>query len=523
MRESLKSYIGTAGMALLFVAAIAYRLRPEWKLYCMIGAGVGLAFTIGYVVLNFRDVKNALSGRTTLYSANTALAIAMVLAIVGMLNFLSARHHKRWDITEGKIHSLSDQSIKVLRNLEKTGRKVEVNAFFQEGDAPEAKMRDLLSMYQAETRQLKVQFFDPAKNPGLAKRFNIDEYNTTVLTSAERETKIKGLGEEDFTNALIQVSRDTHKTVYFLQGHGETDIDSKDQLGLSQAKENLEKENYIVKKLPLATASAFPADCSVLVIAGPQAGVTPDEQRVIEGYLEAGGRALVMLDPGSPSGLESFLQPWGVKLADDVIVDLNPRVIGGDPRMVFVDRYEEHALTKKFDFYTVFPLARSVDTTPQNDHGATPTVIARSSEESWAETDKKAVKYDEGQDTRGPIPVMVAITSEGKSSSSSTESTDATKKLDVKPPQVRMVVVGNSAYPDNAYAHYFGNMNFFLNTIAWLAEEEDLISIRPSTQAPKTISLTRDQSMTVLWSSLVFLPAVVLIGGVAVWARRRNK
>ncbi len=285
--EKVKTYTGTAGLLVMVAAAVLYRIKPDWKLYCLIGAGLGAVLFMAYFVFNFREVKQALGGRTTLYSLNTLLAVMLVLGIIGLLNFLSSRHHKRWDITEGKIHSLSDQSIKVLQNLDKNQRDVEVSCFFKEGDAPEAKMRDMLDMYQAESRRLKAQFFDPAKNPGLAKKYNIEEYNTTVLTSGDKEVKIKGLGEEDITNALIQVSREARKTLYFLEGHGEIPIDQADDNGFSFLKEQLEKENYVVRKLMLVREPGIPHDCSVLIVAGPRVAVTPQEIRVINDYLAA--------------------------------------------------------------------------------------------------------------------------------------------------------------------------------------------------------------------------------------------
>lgn len=519
----LKSIAGTIGIGILVAAAVVFRIKPDWKTYCLVGAGVGLALFVLYLVLSWAEVKKALSGRSTMYSANTVLAIAMVLGIIGLLNFLSNRHHKRWDITEGKIHSLSDQSLKVLANLDKTARKVEVNAFFKEGDAPGQKMKDLLTMYQAESRELKVQFYDPAKNPGLAKRFNIEEYNTTVFTSGEKETKITGFGEEEITNALIQVSRDLRKTVYFLEGHGEVNIDAAEPNGYTIAKERLEKENYVVKKLQLATAPAFPHDCAVLVLGGPQVAVTPPELKAIDDYLTSGGRALFMVDPKAGPGLESFLMPWGVRLGEDIIVDRVSRVFGGDELMPIVTAYEEHDLTKKFNYATFYPLARSVDTAEKNDRGATDTVVGRSSEQSWAETDPKLAEFNEGKDRLGPIPLIVAVTAEGKKREDASEPGESEKKLEENPPQTRMVVFGDSDFANNTYYSFSGNMNLFLNTVAWLAEEEDLISIRPSTQAPKTIALSREQASLIFWSTIIILPALVLVAGTGVWMRRRNK
>ena len=389
-------------------------------------------------------------------------------------------------------------------------------------------MRDLLEMYTAASHRLKVQFFDPAKSPGLAKRYNIEEYNTAVFSSKDKEAKIKGQTEEEITNALIQVSRDAKKTVYFLQGHGEASIDETRENGYSHIKEELEKENFIVKKLVLLNEPGIPHDCSVLVIAGPKVAITPQELKVINEYLVMAGRALFLADPRETTGLENFLLPWGVKLGNDVIIDRVARALVGSELMPVATQYEEHPLTRNFRYATAYPMARSVDVTDKNDHGAADTVIGRTSPQSWAETDlstlfeKNAADFNADKDRQGPIPLIVAATAPGKMPPEETPG-ETGKKLEEKVPETRIVVIGCSQFPNNQYCSFPGNSNFLMNTIAWLAEEEDLISIRPSTQSPKTISLTREQASLVFYSSLFGLPGAVLIIGIVVWVRRRNR
>ena len=87
----------------------------------------------------------------------------------------------------------------------------------------------------------------------------------------------------------------------------------------------------------------------------------------------------------------------------------------------------------------------------------------------------------------------------------------------------RLAVFGDSDFASNAYYNLSGNGNFFLNTVNWLTEEADLISIQPKTSSPRTIQLTPSQGRMIFFTSIIILPLIVLITGISVWVRRRAK
>lgn len=84
-----------------------------------------------------------------------------------------------------------------------------------------------------------------------------------------------------------------------------------------------------------------------------------------------------------------------------------------------------------------------------------------------------------------------------------------------------MVVFGDSDFASNAYAGVPGNVNFFANAISWLAQQENLIAIRPTQAADRRVTMTpRQQTMTLL-TSIFVLPALVFAAGIFTWWRRR--
>jgi hypothetical protein len=162
---------------------------------------------------------------------------------------------------------------------------------------------------------------------------------------------------------------------------------------------------------------------------------------------------------------------------------------------------------------TFFPITRSIEPEKTIPSGTTVDALFKSNPNSWGETDLKSkqASYDAGVDLKGPLPLAVAATKEVKPAS---DKAPAIKS--------RMVVTGTSNFPVNAYFPQ-GNGNLFLNMVSWLAQDEDLISIRPKPPEDRRILLSQAQMRMLLLFTVIVLPGIALITGFAVvWNRRRR-
>jgi len=181
-----------------------------------------------------------------------------------------------------------------------------------------------------------------------------------VQCGAKKEL-ITDLNEESLTNAILKVTRDLTKVVYFLQGHGEKDPNDKEQSGLSIAKEAIEKDGYLVRKLSLFEVDSIPDDAYIVIAAGPTKDLFDVEIEKLKRYLEKGRNAVFMIDPQvSLPNLEKLISEYGVTLDNDVIIDPISRIFGANYTVPVVTQYPEHEITKGFNVATFFPLARSV-------------------------------------------------------------------------------------------------------------------------------------------------------------------
>src|ERR1700680_1945539 len=152
------------------------------------------------------------SGRKALEWANFSVYTVIAIAIVVLANWFVNRHDHRWDLTPNQKFSLSPQSKKLLKDLD---RDVSIYVFDRErafrGE------RDLLDNYAAASSRVTVRYLDPDRQPTLAKQFAVRTYGTVVVAAGDRHVEAQASTEEGITNALIRVLKG-QKTVYFIQG-----------------------------------------------------------------------------------------------------------------------------------------------------------------------------------------------------------------------------------------------------------------------------------------------------------------
>ncbi len=449
--------------------------------------------------------------------ANTFIYSIVVLSILVFIQLIAYRHTRRFDLTANKIHSLSPQSIKVLKNIRKD---VTIKAFMREGREKE-KLAELLDLYAYHSKKIHPEIIDPDRHPGEAKQYNVTNYGTLVFLCGDKREKILQSTEEAITNAIVKVTQKNKKIIYFLTGDGEKDINNSGKNGYSQAKKALEDKNYEVKTILLSRSKEVPKNAAVLIIADPQAELLQHELTAIRSYLKRGGHLLVMINPYTAVGLVNLLKDYGLIIGNDMIVDKLSRVLGGGYLMPVVIKYGDHPITRNFNMMTFYPTARSVQVMKgkKAETDFKLTILAKTSKESWAETNRKMLEsgkaqFDKGRDLPGPVPLAAVceVTPEGMTKLTG-------KSREKRRPKI--VVVGDPDFVTNSYFGLSGNGIFFTNIVNWLAEEGILIAIPPKNTENQPLTLTRNQGLFSFWVNVVGIPLVIIIIGVVVFIRRR--
>ncbi|MGB6358219.1 MAG: Gldg family protein, partial [Candidatus Acidiferrales bacterium] len=310
------------------------------------------------------------------------------------------------------------------------------------------------------------------------------------------------------SSAILKATSTTVKTVCFIEGHGEESISAQDGKGFSAVAAELQKENYQVKSVNLVQTGNVPSDCSVIVDPGPTKAFFPQEAQMVEKYLDGGGKAIFLLDPGTDPQLGAVMDPWNIKVGDDYVIDVSGvgRLLGAGPAIPLVIDYGDNPIVSDFKgSMTFFPLARTVAiaNTSKTEPQATELLKTSAASFTVASLGNGTVKYDPKKDQRGPLSLGVAV--ENKSG-----------KVDP-----RLVVIGNSEFATNQWEGQQRNGDLFFNSVNWLTEESNLISIRPKQVANRRVTLTEAQQRGLQWVSTVFVPLLVIIAGIIVWVKRR--
>src|SRR5215471_11118844 len=461
-RDELTKTAGYVGLGLLIAGYVRYTIQEVMGPFNTVILILGAVLLIGSLVLNFARIRAYSGRRSTKLGANTTVMTVAVIALIGFANFLGYRHHKRFDLTTEKLYSLSDQTRKVVSGLQMDVKVIK----FDKTDDQE--LGDRMHEYRSLSSHISYERIDPQAKPELAKQYNVQHFGDLVVASEKRTERPQDGGEQTLTDAIIKVTMDSVKTICFLEGHGEKSISSTEGDGYDMVNRLLKNENYETKKINLVSSNQVPSDCAVLVVAGPKQGLFPQEAAMIGKYLDSGGKVMVMLDPDVDSNLGDVLGAWNIQLGSDTVIDLSGvgRLFGTGPGVPLVTTYGSHAVTKDMEgSMTFFPLARSVSTSGSG--AASGTEILKTSAQAWAVADLKAdtqgdeLVFNESRDKKGPISLGVA----------------ASKTAGDK--EARLVVIGDSDFPTNTYARLQRNGDLFLNSVSWLAQDENLISIRP--------------------------------------------
>jgi ABC-type uncharacterized transport system involved in gliding motility auxiliary subunit len=504
MIRRLLDWGGYLGIAVLAFGAILPFVRPEWNRFRWIFLAVGVLLVLVSLLARVEDYRGLFGRRAMKYGLNTAIAVALVLGATVVVQALSFRHSARWDLTENKRFSLSPQTIQLLGGLK---TDVSAVAFFRSDQPGKRVAEDLLKQYARYSNgKFTWKSADPDREPGLARRYGIESYGTIVLETKAKSEKVLDAEEEKLTNGLVKVTREGKRLVYVVQGHGEAELGSTDRPGFSEAKSAMEKANYDVKPLVLARAGKVPDDATVVILAGPKNDLFPPELDALDAYLGRGGKVLAMINPFQNEGLKKHLVKYGFQLDDDLVVEQNPigRLFGIGPEVPIIQQYDSHPITRDLaGITTLFPLTRSITALKTPPKGVTVQTLAKTSPDSWGETNRadlqRGVAQPDPQDLKGPLAVAAVATID----------------------KARMVVYGTSNLAANQFLNIQGNRDFFLNTVSWLAEEEDQISVRPKDVKQTPVFMSSNQAQAVFLLPVVILPALVIVGGIVAVVRRR--
>jgi ABC-type uncharacterized transport system involved in gliding motility auxiliary subunit len=491
--------------------------------------------------------------RRLVFGSTLGAASLLVLALVVILNYLSARHYLRWDWTRSQLYTLSEKSESILGGLD---RDVDVVVFMDEQSEVFEPTKELLARYAAASPRVKVSVVDPVRNPAraqqLVEQYSVERAAVVFASGSDKRVvdaadlveydygamemggapEMKGFkGEQLFTGAIVELVEAEKPSLLFTTGHGEPSLDSFEGRGLGRLQRFLGQDNFAIEEWASLGKPDVPEGTDLVVIAGPTQPFAQPELQMLTRYLQRGGRLLVMVDPNltptgrvADTGLAAWLAGQGITLGDDIVIDPTNLLPFFSAETIFAGNYGDHPITealRQARAPVVFSLARSVRATP----GAAGRVteLVRTSEEGWGETNLEAldaVEKGEG-DLGGPVGLALAVDL-GGGEAPTEEAPPGGATAPQRGGGGRMVVFGDSDFATNAQLDQPGNATLIANTLNWMVQRETHLGIAPKEPEQVRLSLTPQERTQALLLVVLGIPLATLVTGIVVNVRRRR-
>ncbi len=522
MKKTLASIAGGIGLLLTITSVITFFVTSGSLVPFFVKLGVGVLL-IAFWAVTAGERAGTWARSAFFYSSSVGLGLAFI-GVLFAANFIVAKRSPTWDLTAKKVFSLSAQTQNTLKELK---NPVKIIAFV-EGETP-PQVEELFKRYAAQSDKFTFEFKDPRKTPDLTLRYQIRQGQPAAVLSSNGPSQshtmlnLQRLGspvlaEQELTNGLIKLEKVGEQKLYFLAGHGEIPLDpvgeGEDALlaSLITLKRMLQDEGYAPTALNLIEGGEIPADASAVVIAGARNKISDNEQKILERYLEQGGRLIYFAEAQAEPGLTSLLAKYGAQIEPGIVADakVNPE----QPYIVYSPFFGDHEITKplqKGQQNVVFATSRAIT---QLKEGTLPDLtlapLVLSTPYAWVETSMGENPTRDPDERTGQIVLALA-------------STRRTIHADPRrADEARVVIFGDSDLLTGTFG-YEPNRNMVMNAFAWVTQQLQKITIRPPDRDISTIDLTNDKLGTIRLLAMDVFPTLLMAIGLTIWQARRMK
>ncbi len=539
--------LGISGTISMIFGGISYFIITEIQDFSLSIIIAGSILNLTALLLSPKSTASFIKGRRGKYGTNSAIMFVCVLTIIILGNSFFVINSYRFDTTATRVFSLSKQTEKLLANLE---TPVRANAFFVPTDNDQAKLKtnaeDLLSEFAKKSSKFSYRFTDPQLNKTLAIKYGVMQYPAIVfedLSSGKQqpvyEKAFNPFSEQDFITAMLIAMGDKQKVIYYSNGHKEKslsrDISTNEVTdeGIDYFIEGLKRDNYDVKSINFEQVESVPSDAAALIIIGPKSALPQNHAKIIADYIAVGGRIAFLLDPNPHVTWNELLSNWGIIVSQQPIADplsslagskfLTPLLQKSNNQFVPEQKLLQYtgnnsAETKRILSITdqinaaFFPGAGAIiETINENERPfhVQNIQLGVSTAISWLEPDIEEPQFDENTDIQGPFSMISIIESTGPVTTNA-------PVFDLS----KIMIFGDSDFVTNKWFYSNQNSDLILNSMAWLAEDYEVISIRPKVVPFRSIVVNRREREVLKWTS--GLPFVLmLVTSTVVWWRRR--
>ncbi|MFA6238231.1 MAG: Gldg family protein [Bacteriovorax sp.] len=510
MKKWYNLLIAVINVVLYFVLIATWISIPDVPALNISLTVFNLVLTLVLVFLNREALSIYYQSHQFKKLTETLVFVFLVFSLLGVVNYWAFKHPSQIDLSAYKMNEVTDQTRGILKNIK---GEVTFKIFARKQES--LLWMPIIEMYRNEKSDIRIEKIDIDVRPDLVADYRITDIATLVIEYNGRRQYVIERDELNITNGLIKITRPNDPVAYFIQGHGEADVNNPENEGLKFIFEAIKNSAIDVRSLNLLGAQEIPFDAKAVILWGPKTSLQPSELKVLQRFLDRKGNLLVAIDPELNQDyhgeLRNILKHYRLIIHNNLIIDRKSFVSGSNGSIPLLETYNtEHAVTRKFKGQVFFPLASSIEELPEQiseDKGKVSMLTETSPfPESWGETNinefaKEKVVFTPGKDLPGPLNIAAAYESEKN----------------------KIVVFGNSGFVLNAYLKFGTNYALFLNSLSWLVDEDRLISFNLPIVQSEPIFISTPQMGIVFYFSVLFSPLILFGTGIYMYRRKRDK
>ena len=428
------------------------------------------------------------------------------LVILICLETIAFNHDRRFDLTPGQEYSLSAQTVRMLKCL---NRDVFFTVFYRGGKR--RGYEDLFRQVSSFSPNIHYRLLHLDQNPVQAKLNGIRAYGQALVESQDYKTVLNLTDEEGLARAILPLITQGEKKVFFTGGHGE----SGPQNGYNGLLRALRQGGWRWQVIDLKRQAIVPSTNNVLIILGPERDFSEQELDALSHFFKEGGNSIIMIEPfvRLPK-LESLLEDIGLSFGTDIVVDENNRLLASDAMTPLIPYFAKDSITGSLQDAAVFSSVRSVRIRGSLLKSGKAHYLAISSAESWTKNRKESVRkgdivFEADRDEQGPIPVAAIVSLGGRKEREQEQSNGA------------VICFGDADFITDSFFEMRANKDLFMNCLNWLGGEKDLVSIGNKRVAYPLHYMTAQQGRWIFWIAAVMMPVIWLLSGLGVFLYRR--
>ncbi len=416
-----------------------------------------------------------------------SLSFVLLVAVNISVNI----HDLRFDVSRDKINTLSEQTLYILKNLKED---VTFHAVLNAGPSAQ-NFKRAIEQYSYYSRHIKYQVLDKQEIGA--------KFESLTLFYKNKRVSISSLTEDDISSAIVSITRDTRKNIYFTNSHGEPDIEDNSAEGISFLTSKIKSYGYGVSSVDLK--KVLPKDKGLLIMLAPSKDISDLELKRINNFLSNGGSFILLFGPPVSSTdfdparkINTLLLGLGIRITDNIVIDPSSKKMGlGQAVVVTQDLSNKSLISSDLKDPLILPYSRSLVLSKNSKS------LCKSSLTSWGGSSVLSGKlvFDDKKDLKGPLDICAyTCVSSGKGC---------------------LMVVGNSAFVTNKYINYGSNYDLIMNAISFMLDDKELVFSRTRIDRPGYFIV--GSIFVVGFFATYFIPFIMLVAGFLSYYRRKRK